>query len=507
MFEPALTVEIFASDGSYSTSENRRYGSAYRIGGRLVLTAAHLFANGRNCCEVRSEQAQDPSARVAAQIVWISSDADVALLELPAKEFEECEPVLLGTVPASRAATIYRFDLGGWPEFARNGTRPGRMHIWGKISSADTIPVNGGLLKLRIDDESRPSVNSGAQSPWEGCSGAAVVCNGYVVAVQSQHPRVEHLTFLVAEPLSKVCADPTWQKLLKQHGIDPAPQPISQPILPFWQSERIRSVEQEMAEVLQQLNYSDQQTIFDDFLDSAEWAKAFAVAVTYDVEADLQKCLVSRLSRSLMGGEKPEFRTLGVDRSWRQNPTSELLQRLAPSLGLSATASLDEVHGRIAQLCQTQSVVIALYGVPAMGRRKLSTLLDEFWNPLIDLLHGASGTSHRGRLLLFLAGDKPEENWTQQNSLVQLEPPLAQITTAEVRKWWRIREVKQFKNRCEKEKCRRIERPYADGVENLGDSAYETAYETMEKICEAFGFENGLAPFEPFWKLSGDLAA
>ena len=453
MLEPDRAVEIFASDGTYSTSTNRSYGSAYRIGGRLVLTAAHLFAEDRSCCEVRSKHHPNPSEKVAAQVVWKSFESDVALLELP-ETFKDCTAVTFGELPVSSTVPI-SFQIYGWPEFARatisGHNIPGGFQVEGQIYLDDT--VHDSLLRLRVGDGSRPSIGTGG-SPWAGCSGAAVICSGFVVAVQSEHTRTEH-QFLAAAPLSKVHTDPTWELLLKQHGINPQLQTVrlsgtASQASSYLQPERIPSIEQEMAVALQRLNYDHQQDIFDDFLDSDRLAEAFTVVVSYDIEADLQKCLVSRLSRSLMGGNPPEFCPLGVDRSWRKNPTSELLQRLAPSLGLNATASMIEVHQSIAQLCQTQSVVIALYGVPNMGS-KLSTLLDEFWNPLVAMLHESLEVSHRGRLLLFLAGDKPEEDWVRQSSLVCLEPPLAQIMTAEVHRWGRLPEVQQFKNRCQKE--------------------------------------------------------
>ena len=67
-----------------------------------------------------------------------------------------------------------------------------------------------------------------------------------------------------------------------------------------------------------------------------------------------------------MGGNPPEFCPLGVDRSWRKNPTSELAAKISSIFGVECKQlALIEVHQGIAQLCQTQSVVIALYGVPS----------------------------------------------------------------------------------------------------------------------------------------------
>ena len=57
-FEPCRAVEIIAP----------KYGSGYRIGGRLVLTAAHLLNNVGSDCEVRDKP--PGFARETAQVVW-----------------------------------------------------------------------------------------------------------------------------------------------------------------------------------------------------------------------------------------------------------------------------------------------------------------------------------------------------------------------------------------------------------------------------------------------------
>ena len=53
-------------------------GSAYRIGGRLVLTARHLFPDGvGSYCEVCDKHG---FGTTEAKVVWMAPDADVALI-------------------------------------------------------------------------------------------------------------------------------------------------------------------------------------------------------------------------------------------------------------------------------------------------------------------------------------------------------------------------------------------------------------------------------------------
>lgn len=502
-----MVVRTFRSDYAVEI-RFPKFGSGYRIGGRLVLTAKHLFP-GLGGCKVRLK---DIFGEVDAEVVWISSDEDVALVELP-ETVEACEPVQLGRLPVANAGETVDFRFYGWPKWAftedpNEGPSAGGRQINGKIYLADTSP--DGLLVL-APERCPKAVSEKQDSLWKGASGAAVVSAGCVVAVQSQHQNPAEPEALEAALLSKIYADSNWCQLLTKHGISPELQSVELSAKLTGQnlsvspvgSEGRPSVEQKMAAALQRLDYSGQQEVFDEFLDSDRAIEAFVVEVTYDIEAELQKCLVSRLSRSLIGGKSPAFQTLGVDRGWRNNPTSELASRLAPALGLAGTVGIGEIHEGLLRLCRTQSVVIVLYGVPAMGNASLSRLMDEFWYPLVAKVEDLQGQASEGRLLLFLAGDRPMELLREQsNTHPTLDYPevLENITMLDLTNWRKIPEVRQLMN------CRCGSVP--DLTSKLKQIApQENAYAAMENVCGIFGFTGGLEQFEPFWKLSGDLVA
>lgn len=210
-FDPTRAVEIISS----------RYGSGYRIGGRLVLTSAHLFPHSSNIsCKVRSKQTFGVTA---ARVVWIASGADIALVELPEK-IPGCTPVVLGKLPKN-SGEIVDFDLYGWPRWAQtehSGETPkaGGRHIIGQIYLSDYSP--DGLLV--IEPQRLPSWAPSPEknrSEWEGISGAAVICNGLVIAVQRHHQNLARPASLEAEPLSKIVDDEQWSSLLWKHGIAP----------------------------------------------------------------------------------------------------------------------------------------------------------------------------------------------------------------------------------------------------------------------------------------------
>lgn len=216
-FEPRRAVEIMSPG----------YGSGYRIGGHLVLTAGHLVRNAPNrMCKVR---ATHDFGEVEAQVRWMACGADIALVQLP-NSVPPCDAVQFGRLPASGHSTaILPFDVYGWPQWAqttREGERPkaGGRHIVGKLYLADTSPE--GLLVIEPKRGPEAPAPQAQGSEWVGISGAAVVCEGLVVAVQHHHQNTRRAASLEAESLIKVYENTRWQALLKEHVIPAAPRAL-----------------------------------------------------------------------------------------------------------------------------------------------------------------------------------------------------------------------------------------------------------------------------------------
>jgi HEAT repeat protein/energy-coupling factor transporter ATP-binding protein EcfA2 len=209
-FEPSRAIEV----------TDPRYGSGYRIGGRLVLTAAHLLDDMGSDCEVREKRS---FGQEKAQVVWKAQGLDIALVELP-EGITGAEAITLGTLPEATAGEKLAFQMYAYPLWARTQrelrSAAGGRQIEGIIYLSDRSP--DGLLVLEA--ERLPPEATTARSEWEGASGASIVCDGLVIAVQSQHQNPSRPASLEASPLWEVYADEQWRQLLGKHGINPEPE-------------------------------------------------------------------------------------------------------------------------------------------------------------------------------------------------------------------------------------------------------------------------------------------
>jgi hypothetical protein len=207
-FEPRRAVEIIAPS----------YGSGYRLGGSLVLTAAHLLGEKGSDCEIRDKRS---FGKLTAKVVWKAEGLDIALIEYLSEGIAGVEPVTLGRLPEDKTGEKLDFQMYGYPLWAQTrreqGSVAGGRQIEGTIYLSDFS--SDGLLVLEA--ERLPPEATTATSEWAGASGAAIVCDGLVIAVQSQHQNPSRPASLEASPVWIVYADEQWQKLLEKHGIHP----------------------------------------------------------------------------------------------------------------------------------------------------------------------------------------------------------------------------------------------------------------------------------------------
>ncbi|MBD2598847.1 NB-ARC domain-containing protein [Microcystis viridis] len=225
-FQPDRALEIVAP----------KYGTAYRIGGRLLLTCRHLFDNS-NDCKVRFRSASDYSDKqdIDAKVIWKAPDnIDIALVELP-ETIETCNPVGFGVLPDASSTQKVKFDCLGFPLFLRYVEDEIKyatgLHIEGTVDVANRVPHHRLLLNIKDSQDIQPTDEqlerlAEDQSPWQGTSGSAIVCNGLVIGVQSKQPIRDRPASLEAESLARVYDNPEWCEILENHDIDPEPKPV-----------------------------------------------------------------------------------------------------------------------------------------------------------------------------------------------------------------------------------------------------------------------------------------
>ncbi len=225
-FQPDRALEIVAP----------KYGTAYRIGGRLLLTCRHLFDNSNNC-KVRFRSASNYSDKqdIDAKVIWKAPDnIDIALVELP-ETIETRDPVDFGLLPDASSTQKVKFDCLGFPLFLRYAEDDKNyatgLHIEGTINVANRVPHNRLLLNIKDSQDIQPTDEqlerlAEDQSPWQGTSGAAIVCNGFVIGVESRQQIRYRPASLEAESLARVYDNPEWREILESHDIDPEPKPV-----------------------------------------------------------------------------------------------------------------------------------------------------------------------------------------------------------------------------------------------------------------------------------------
>jgi hypothetical protein len=202
-------VEVEAALGT-GRAARYRYGSGFRLGGRLVLTAAHVVAGAATGIVVRGPDRMPHRARVVDGLAGDPDTVDLALLELD-DEVAELAPPPVAVVDrgAPVPAPVEGCWAVGYPLFQEVASGAGVVRetaqVWGMILPAENLV--GGLLSLQVTSAPRalpPRDEALGQSQWSGMSGAAVLAGERLLGVVSEHaPRRGESTITVT-PLANL---------------------------------------------------------------------------------------------------------------------------------------------------------------------------------------------------------------------------------------------------------------------------------------------------------------
>ena len=222
-------VEIVLDLGP-GPAERYRYGSGFRLGGRLVLTAAHVVAGAATAgITVRGPDKVPCPAGVVDGLAGDPDMVDLALLELrdPAAELP-APPVAVVDRGAPVPVPVEGCWAVGYPLFQeiRSGAGVVRetTQVWGMILPGENLV--GGLLSLHVTSAPRalpPQQETLGKTQWSGMSGAAVCAGERLLGVVSEHaPRRGESTITVTplaslDRLPAAAAERWWKHL----GADP----------------------------------------------------------------------------------------------------------------------------------------------------------------------------------------------------------------------------------------------------------------------------------------------
>ena len=203
-------VEIEADLGT-GPAERYRYGSGFRLGGRLVLTAGHVVAGAAAAgITVRGPDKVPHPARVVDGLAGDPDTVDLALLELPDEIVGlPAPPVAAVDRDAAVPVPVEGCWAVGYPLFQEVESAAGVVRetaqVWGMILPGENLV--GGLLSLQVTSAPRalpPRQEALGQSQWSGMSGAAVLAGERLIGVVSEHaPRRGESTITVT-PLASL---------------------------------------------------------------------------------------------------------------------------------------------------------------------------------------------------------------------------------------------------------------------------------------------------------------
>lgn len=166
----------------WNSDTQKGSGSGLIIKGGLILTNAHVASNS-TFLEV---QRHGETKRYEAEVVYISHEADLALLRTKEKDiFNEVTPLELGDLPQTQQEVeVYGFPIGGTTLSITRG-------VVSRIEKQNYAHTDENLIAVQID----AAINFGN-------SGGPVISNGKVVGVAMQSGFfTENIGYMIPTPI------------------------------------------------------------------------------------------------------------------------------------------------------------------------------------------------------------------------------------------------------------------------------------------------------------------
>lgn len=209
--EATLIAEVYATTGDSPWN----CGSAYCVGPRLLLTAAHVvLVNGAPARTVRVRPLW-AEGLIECTVVWYryDQDFDAALLRVTGPG--QCLPDRWKAVRWGRLVTSAintEVTATGFPDVQRDphGIRDTEQ-LSGRVNAL--TGVKAAWYGVNVEDP--PTRVRKSSTPWQGMSGAALFSNRFLIGVIAGDQRGFSSRRLTAVPVAPLVADPEFRALLK----------------------------------------------------------------------------------------------------------------------------------------------------------------------------------------------------------------------------------------------------------------------------------------------------
>ncbi|GAB2452112.1 hypothetical protein GCM10027187_20380 [Streptosporangium sandarakinum] len=190
-------------------------GSGYAVAPLLVLTSAHVTGPAGTAVRVFCP---GRAGTYGGAVVWAGTPGGRNDAALVAVDDPAWEPPAGGAVRWGRTVTYrpgIRCESWGLPSFAQREDRP--AELWQPAGALNPGDRYVGDRYVMTPDGHPPEAAGDGASPWEGMSGAALVCGDLLAGVIAADPaRLAHAR-LEAVPAYVLFADPAFRRVLAEH--------------------------------------------------------------------------------------------------------------------------------------------------------------------------------------------------------------------------------------------------------------------------------------------------
>jgi hypothetical protein len=242
---------------------------------------------------------------------------------------------------------------------------------------------------------------------------------------------------------------------------------------------------EQLHQLLQRLNYSDQEQIFRQSINPS--AAAFLVRIDDLVMQQwLVWRLVEQLRQQLGEDEKPRCLMVKAAPQWTAQP--ELLwEWLAGKLKCDSN-SKDDVLEAIVASCRHRSQVFVVHEFAVLKLEMRRMLLDEFWQPLVALLESQANLGW-GKCRLLLTEDCDYES---EYPIVKALAPWKTVSAErDLRPWLENRQVLDLLGKPPDELDREWLREASPGKPKT----------VVKQLGQAIGLADGIDEMKPYWQL------